>query len=135
MASDFTVVIGTRQGFGNEPAYLTGMEPNVPFVGSTKTFAFSCPNVNPTETAILMFQSRDVNLTKNVLSVNGIDIPGGIPVSPSKDTWNGNVMLINAGVLRSSNELLVGSRNAAGHVAGDLDDFILDNVVVMYKTL
>lgn len=132
--SEFTVVVTVRQGFGNEPGYLNSIEPQVPFVGSSKTFTFQCPNVKTNEAAVLMFQTRDVDHNKNLLSINGNDIAGGIPVSPSKDTWNGNVMLVAPGVLRASNQMLVRSRNAAGGDGGDLDDFILDNVVVMYKT-
>ena len=132
--SEFTVVVSVRQGFGNEPGYLNSIEASVPFVGPTKTFAFQCPNVKTNESAILMFQTRDVDHSRNVLSINGRAIPGGIPVSPSKDTWNGNVMLIEPGVLRPSNQMVVGARNSGGEVSGDLDDFILDNVVVIYKT-
>ena len=81
--SEFTVVISVRQGFGNEPGYLNGIEANVPFVGATKTFPFQCPNVKTNEAAVLMFQSRDVDHSRNMLSINGRDIHGGIPVSPS----------------------------------------------------
>jgi hypothetical protein len=132
--SEFTVVVTVRQGFGNEPGYLNSIEPQVPFVGAHKTFTFQCPNVKTNEPAVLMFQTRAVSHNRNVLSINGTDVAGGIPVSPSKDTWNGNVMLVAPGVLRTSNQMLVRSRNAAGGDGGDLDDFILDNVVVMYKT-
>jgi hypothetical protein len=135
MSADFSTVIAVRQGFGDEPALLKSMEPNVPFVGPTKDFAFACPNVNPSETAVVMFQSRDVDHNRNIFTINGSNVSGGIPVSPNKDTWNGNVMLIGAGVLRASgNELHVEARNASGGGGGDIDDFILDNVVVMYKT-
>ena len=135
MSADFTIVISVRQGFGNEPGYLNSIEPNVPFVGPTKDFTFSCPNVNPGEPAMLMFQSRDVDSSRNIITVNGSNVSGGIPVSPNKDTWNGNVMLIGAGTLRASgNELHIESRNTNGGGGSDIDDFILDNAVVMYKT-
>jgi hypothetical protein len=132
--SEFTVVVSVRQAFGNEPGFFNSIEPQAPFVGASKTFSFQCPNVNEGEAAVLMFQTRDVDHGKNVLSINGQDIAGGIPVSPSADTWNGNVMLIAPGVLRSTNRMLVRARNTAGGDNGNLDDFILDNVVVMYKT-
>jgi hypothetical protein len=134
MSADFTIVTPVRQGFGNEPGYLKSIEPNVPFVGPTKDFTFPCPNVNPNEAAVLMFQSRDVDSSKNIITINDSPVAGGIPVSPNKDTWNGNVMLITAGVLKASNELHIESRNNSGGGGGDIDDFILDNVVVMYKT-
>jgi hypothetical protein len=61
MASNFTAVLFTRQHFGNEQGTFNDVEPNVPFVGQAKDFPFDCPNVDPDETALLMFQSRDVN--------------------------------------------------------------------------
>lgn len=133
MSADFTIVISVRQGFGNEPGYLNSIEPDVPFVGPTKDFTFSCPNVNPNEAAVLMFQSRDVDSSRNIITINGSNVFGGIPVSPNKDTWNGNVMLIAAGILRASgNELHIEARNTSGGGGGDIDDFILDNVVVFF---
>lgn len=134
MSADFTIVIPVRQGFGNEPGYLRSIEPNVPFVGPTKDFTFPCPNVNANEAAVLMFQSRDVDSSKNIITINNNPVAGGIPVSPNKVTWNGNVMLIATGVLRANNELHIEARNTSGGGGGDIDDFILDNVVVMYKT-
>ena len=135
MSADFTIIVNVRQGFGNEPGYLNSIEPNVPFVGPTKDFTFSCPNINPNESAVLMFQSRDVDVTRNIITINSRNVPGGIPVSPNKNTWNGNVLLVERGTLRASgNALHIESRNSSGGGGGDIDDFILDNVVVMYKT-
>ena len=61
MATNFTVILFQRQQFGNEPGIFDDIEPDVPFVGSTKDFAFDCPGINPSETVFLMFQSRDVD--------------------------------------------------------------------------
>jgi hypothetical protein len=78
-----------------------------------------------------MFQSRAVDSSRNVITINGIEIAGGIPVSPATDSWNGNVMLIDANVLKASyNRLHIRCRT----VDGELDNFILDNMVVMYQT-
>ena len=145
MATDFTVILFQRQQFGNEPGVFdktdipnpADIEPNVPFVGPTKDFSFNCPNVNPGETAFLMFQSRDVDHPRNIFRVNGVDIFGGLPVSPSRDTWNGNILLIESRhQLKPANNVLhVESRDASGGGGGgDIDDFIIDNVVIVYKT-
>ena len=134
MSADFTIVTSEMQGFGNELGYLQKMEPDVQSVEPDRDFTFPCPNVNPNQAAVLMFQSRDVDNNKNIITINDNAVKGGIPVSPNKDTWNGNVMLIAAGVLKASNELHIESRNDSGSGGGDIDDFILDNVVVMYKT-
>ena len=45
--------------------------------------------------------------------------------------WNGNVMLIEPGVLRENNVLRIRSGELSN---GNLDDFIIDNLVVLFKT-
>ncbi len=136
MASNFTVILFQRQHFGNEPGTFNDIEPNVPFVGSAKDFSFNCPNVDPGETAFLMFQSRDVNHQRNVFQVNGIGVYGGLPASPSRETWNGNILLIEPHhqLRETGNVLHVESRNASGGGVGNIDDFMIDNVVIEYKT-
>lgn len=135
MASNFTVIQFQRQHFGNQPGTFNDLEPNVPFVGPTKDFSFDCPNVAPGETAFLMFQSRDVDHQRNGFQINGIDIFGGLPASPSRDTWNGNILLIEPQhqLQETDNVLRVESRNSTGGSGGDIDDFIIDNVVIEYK--
>jgi hypothetical protein len=85
MATNFTVILFQRQHFGNEPGTFNDIEPNVPFAGSTKDFSFDCPGVNPSETAFLMFQSRDVDHQRNIFQLNGVHVFGGLPASPARD--------------------------------------------------
>ena len=136
MATDFTTVLAQRQHFGNERGNFNDVEPDVMFVGPTKDFEFNCPNVNPGETAFMMFQSRDVDHRRNIFRVNGVDIFGGLPASPSRDTWNGNILLIESRhQLKTTNNVLhVEARNGSGGGGSDIDDFIIDNVVIVYKT-
>ena len=119
MATNFTVIQFQRQHFGNEPGSFNDIEPAVPFVGPAKDFVFDCPNVDPNDTALLLFQSRDVSHATNVFQVNGIQVFGGLPVSPSRDTWNGNVLLVERhhGLRATGNVLHVESRNASGGAA------------------
>jgi hypothetical protein len=135
MVSDFTVIQFQRQHFGHHPGSFNDIEPAVPFVGSAKHFVFDCPHVNPDEMAFLLFQSRDVDHPRNILQINGVQVFGGLPVSPSRDTWNGNVLLIEPHhrLQETGNILRVESRDASGSVKGDIDDFIIDNVVITYK--
>ena len=137
MGNSFTVVQSQRQHFGNQPGSFNDVEPDVPFVGSAKEYVFDCPNVNPAETAMLLLQSRDVSHSRNVLQINGTQVYGGLPVSPSRDTWNGNVLLVEPHhrLRATRNVLRVEARSTNGGTAGDIDDFIVDNVVVQYKTL
>jgi hypothetical protein len=136
MASNFTVVLFQRQHFGNEPGTFNDVEPNVPFAGRSKSFVFDCPNVQESEPAFLMFQSRDVDHPRNGFEVNGIGVFGGLPVSPARDSWNGNVLLVEPHhqLRATGNVLHVESRDARGTGSGDIDDFIIDNVVLVYKT-
>ena len=135
MATNFTVILFQRQHFGNEPGSFNDIEPNVPFAGSAKDFSFDCPGVNPGETAFLMFQSRDVDHQRNIFQVNGVDVFGGLPASPARDAWNGNILLIEPDhqLRATGNVLHVESRNSNGGSGNDIDDFIIDNVVIVYK--
>jgi len=136
MASNFTVVLFQRQHFGNGPGIFNDVEPNVPFAGRSKSFVFDCPNVQASEPAFLMFQSRDVDHPRNVFEVNGIGVFGGLPVTPARDSWNGNVLLIESHhqLRATGNVLYVESRDGRGTESGNIDDFIIDNVVIVYKT-
>ena len=137
MGTNFTVIQFQRQHFGNQPGSFNDIEADVPFAGPAKDFVFDCPKVNPNDTALLLFQSRDVSHARHVFQVNGIQVFGGLPVSPSRDTWNGNVLLVERhhGLRETGNVLRVESRNTSGGADGDIDDFIIDNVVIQYKTL
>jgi hypothetical protein len=136
MASDFTVIMLVRQHFGNQPGIFNDVEPAVPFVGPTKEYRFDCPNVDPSQTAYLMFQSRDVDHQGNLIKVNGLELFGRIPASPSRDTWNGNILLVekDAKLKPTGNLLIIRSRNQNSQNGGEIDDFIIDNVVISYKT-
>jgi hypothetical protein len=137
MATTYTVVLFSRQHIGNDPGVFDDIEPNVVFVGPAKDFLFDCPGVNPAEAAFLMCQSRDVDHQRNVFRVNGVDVFGGLPASPARDAWNGNILLIERHhqLKATGNVLHVEARTSTGGSAGDVDDFILDNIVVMYKTV
>jgi hypothetical protein len=140
MSTDFTVISSVRQHFGDEATTFNDIEPGVSgnsFVKGEKTFTFPCPNVDPNQTAVLMFQSRDVSKSqKNIFEVNKIPVFGGLPASPDRNEWNGNILLLEKhhGLKATGNTLHVKALNNAGTSSGDIDDFILDNIVVMYKT-
>jgi len=156
MAVDFTVVMDVRQRFGDrkvdEKESLneteSGLEADAPFVGAERTYAFRCPAVDRSQFALLLFQALGVS-TVQTLEINGLTIFGGIPVSVDRNSrrlgsgsdahtvhsliarWNGNVMLVHPGVLQDNNLMRI---RAAEMTADNLDDFIIDNVVVVFKT-
>ncbi len=82
------------------------------------------------------------------MEINGQIIFGGIPSSvefaPSPFLvqgqvqsrplahWSGNVMLVEPGVLQNTNVLRVSSRQIGS--SGNIDNFIIDNVVIVFKT-
>ena len=94
MTTNFIVILFQRQHLGNEQGTFNDIEPTVPFVGPTKDFSFNCPNIDPDETAFLTFQSRDVDHQRNVCQINGVNVFGGLPASPNRNTWNGNILLV-----------------------------------------
>jgi len=136
MATDFKEIVNVRQHFGDEKGTFNDVEPNLKFQGPKKDFTFDCPNVNPGETAFLIFQSRDVDHQRNIFRLNEVDIFGGLPASPNRDAWNGNILLIaSRHKLKATNNVLhVESRNENGETGGNIDDFIIDNMVIVYKT-
>jgi hypothetical protein len=136
MGSDFTVILHQSAHLGNEPGVLGP----APFKGPTfDSPPFSCPNVDPSQRAVLLFQTSNVQSAKNVIRINGSDLFGGIPVSTTASDesliWNGNVALVEANVLKASGNVLhLESRNTSGGGGDNIDDFVIDNVVVFFKT-
>src|SRR5665213_1939741 len=138
MALDFTVITSVRQRFGDESPNI-GLEANAPFVGKQKDFEFLCPNVDAGQQAILLFQNQGIGI-RTSLQINDQIVYGGVPASPEFVTeligdniayfqfgqWSGNVMLVLPYVLKENNVLQV--------QAGDGDNFIIDNIVIVFKT-
>jgi hypothetical protein len=147
MALDFTVVIAVRQRFGDREDDDLGQETIAPFVGSKKDYKFRCPGVDPSQQAILLFQCQGANAEQS-LEINGRQIFGGIPAAveqvplpvPIQDQiqsvpfaqWNGNIMIVHPRVLQENNVLRIRARELGD--SGNLDNFIIDNFVVVFKT-
>ncbi len=152
MSLNYTVVINVRQRFGDNENLDFGLEQQAPFVGLEKNFEFECPCIDSSQTAILLYQSMGVSRADNVMEINQQTVFGGIPTSFDfssvtfvdqvgdgiltsmqdilRATWNGNVMLISPNTLREQNVLHI--RSAVNN-DGDADNFIIDNLLVLYK--
>jgi hypothetical protein len=78
MASDFTVIIQTRQHFGDQADFFGGLGS---FVGQDRTFVFDCPGVDRGQLAVLVFQTLSVDHDSNVLELNDKSVAGRLPVS------------------------------------------------------
>ena len=138
MATSFTVILDQQRHFGNQPD-LFG---NAPFAGPEAEFIFQCPNIDLREDSILMFQARHVSHEENVFLVNGRQVFGGLPVSPTRGSaeesgWNSNVLIINQArhsLQETGNRLFIRSLDSGGGTSGNRDDFVVDNIVILYKS-
>lgn len=138
MATSFTVILDQRRHFGDQRD-LFG---SAPFAGSEAEFSFQCPNIDLREDSVLMFQSRHVSHEENVLQVNGLQVFGGLPVSPAggsaeESGWNGNILIVNQArhsLQETGNRLFIRSLDSNGGTSGNRDDFVVDNIVIFYKT-
>ena len=137
MAADFTVIRAVRARFGDTTEVLAG-EHQAPHVGVAEDFAFNCPMVDSSQMAVLEFESVDVTVAGNVMTLNGKSLSAPIRKSPGSGAsavWTANVVLVDKGILKPSGNILhVEARNANGGASGNRDDFILDNIVIFYKT-
>lgn len=149
MATDFTIIMRVRQAFGDrgQDGNENPAEPSAPFVGASKRYTFVCDNVDRSKEAVLNFQSLGVSHRKNIIKVNGLRIPGGIPTSleyffvdpllPSapRQVWKSSTQIVPSNILlRENNVLTIESRDFEGETNGRLDNFVIDNVVLFYKT-
>jgi IgA Peptidase M64 len=130
---NYTVISRIRQHFGEDPNFLTGA-----FVGQRKDFTFDCPGIDTSKEAVLMFQALHVTHPRNVFLINDETVFGDLPTTTNVDdeeAWAGQVLLVSANVLRPADNVLhIEARTTSGGTSGNLDDFVIDNVVLFYKT-
>jgi hypothetical protein len=148
MATDYTVIMMVRHRFGDSPAGTLGangmdqdefpIEHEAPFVGVSKDFDFSCQAVDRAAAGVLQFNALGVQNGTNIIRKYGIDIPGGISpgpawhaLTPHVPLWNTHTLLVDGSVLQEENILHIESTPDSN---GNLDDFIIDNVVIWFKT-
>lgn len=148
MATDYTVIQPVRQRFGDNTENLSDasrdwhqypIEIDAPFVGVSKDYSFGCPLIDRSEWGVLQFNALGVSSYNNVIRVNGVDVAGGIStgpefwaIDPHIPLWNTHSLLVEPGVLAEQNVLHIAS--AADQYGKYHDDFIIDNVVVWFKT-
>jgi hypothetical protein len=148
VATDYTVIQAVRQRFGDSPSGQLGrpgmdwgeypIEFEAPFVGASKDFFFNCPSVDRSQWGILQFEALGVSNWDNVIKINNVDVSGGIGIGPSwpyfdphVPLWNVHSLLVDGGSLSEHNVLHIES---SPDTNGNLDDFIIDNVVIWFKT-
>jgi len=125
----FVYITSSVQHFGDEPDFLTGT-----FRGDDHEFTFDAPGVNPNLRAVLMLQTRNVGSDLNVIRINNVNITGALVKHGDGNEWFAQLGEIPSGTLKATgNVLKVISRNSDGNPGGNLDDFNIDNVVVLYR--
>jgi hypothetical protein len=151
MALDYTIIQPVRQRFGDGD-YTWELnderEVEAPFVGRRKEFAFSCPNVDPSQMAALHFESFGLSSSANILEINGVPVPGGLKparvfvvaggttqgtvTSYGYSFWKAHALLVEANILGEQNVLHIAS--VVIDDDNNYDNFIIDNVVIFFKT-
>jgi hypothetical protein len=74
----------------------------------------------------------------NIIQINGVDVPGGISVgpvwiylNPHVPLWNTHSLLVEGSLLAEQNVLHIES---IPDPTGNHDDFLIDNIVIWFKT-
>ena len=128
---DYTVIAASRNHLGDQADELPGT-----FVGKATNLTFDCPGVDPAQPAVLTFQALSVGSELNVFTVNDKPISGGLPKTTGDGgAWSAQSMLVGPNTLKPRGNLLhLEARTTSGSAAGNIDDFVVDNLVVFYKT-
>ncbi|MGY4366834.1 hypothetical protein ACVW1A_002899 [Bradyrhizobium sp. LB1.3] len=144
MPVNFTVILFSRQRFGRNISSLTQVEPQAAFVGQAKDYSFDCPNVDTSQTAFMEFQAMGVSYPRNVFEINGVGVFGGLPIGPTRTegnittpAWTSHTLLVESHhqLRATGNVLHIESRDHPGPPPSLIpDDFILDNIIIVYKT-
>ncbi len=126
VSSNFVFIVSSAQHFGDEPGAFGGT-----FRGDDFDFIFDAPGINPNRRALLILEARGVG-APNVFQINGVNIGGALQQRDTNETFT-EMADVPAGTLRATgNVLRVIARNTNGQAGGNLDDFVIDNVVLHY---
>lgn len=80
-----------------------------------------------------MLQTRGVSVNCNVIKINGVDVSSALRADDD-DNWHTQIGEVPPNVLKSGNNTLqIAARNESCGVGGNLDDFVVDNVVILYR--
>ena len=135
MSTDFTIILYDPQHIGDQPKGLGGAGGNTAsYAGEQATYEFSCRSVDPGQHAVLTLNTYDVNSGKNVFSINGVQVKGGL-LKGQGEAWVTHQLIVtpDSNLKDTGNVLHVEARDNRGGT-GNVDDFLLDNVVITFKT-
>ena len=105
------------------------------FFGSAHSLFFDAPNVDNSKSAVLTFELADVRAPR-YMELNGKLLPAEPEVkNTGYDSFETVFVTIEKDLLKSSgNELHIKSLAEEGQAATNIDDFIIRNIAVLYKT-
>lgn len=165
MPMDFTVIQAVRQRFGHSWSAEEGEDEvfsTAPYVGTTAAYYFDCPRVSSGEWAILQFETVGLSFSERgedfwqlpsvlgyegSIQINDAFIPGGLKPGVSVKTndkkypsWRTNHLLVPQGLLRvEQNYLFIETPYSRMFSHSSYpryyDQFVIDNIVVLYKTV
>jgi len=128
VSSNFVFIIRERQHFGDEPGAHPGF-----FRGEDFSFPpFDAPGINPNRPAVLMLEARGVQ-NSNVFRINGVTISRALQPHPEANEAQTFTEIANVppGVLKAQGNVL--RVIAVKDAFGNLDDFVIENVVLHYN--
>lgn len=130
--ASFQYIVTMRKHFGDNPEWHSG----IVFEGGEADYTFSASDVNPNARAVLMLRTYGVGNNHNVLKINGKQLAHGLVAHSVEEEWVTQIVEVDPGLLKASGNILrIEARDANGGQAnGQLDDFVIDSVVLMYKT-
>jgi hypothetical protein len=126
----YAYIITSPQYFGDDPN-----ESGVSVVhrGQDHEYSFDLPGVDRTKVAVLMLKTFDLDYNLNSFTINGRSLLVRRHISGS-EFFADHIEVPGFFLKETGNELKISSRNSSGGVTGELDDFIVDDVVLVYKT-
>ncbi|MEO0972166.1 MAG: hypothetical protein AAFX85_03660 [Pseudomonadota bacterium] len=132
MSSSFTVITTASHHFGDHEGMFEKEDPTATFVGASHSTQFDVAGIDEGQQSLLMFRSFNVNFRTNVLSINGQVVERAISRSVERE-WKTQLVVLPAGVVKAgANTVTIESRTRTGETEGNLDDFIVTDLVLQY---
>lgn len=121
--SNFRVIFSVSRHLGDDPGE-----------GDDTDESFDAPDVDASKTAILLLRTQGVDFSKNVITINGVAVSNALVPHSVSNEYFSEIGIVPANTLKATgNTLYIGARNEDGNLGGNLDDFDVDNVVLIYK--
>jgi hypothetical protein len=103
--------------------------------GQDHEYSFNLPGVDRNKAAILMLRTALVSHKLNSFTINGHPLKIFHGRGHEDSEFSTDHVEVPGWMLKETgNELKISARNSSGGLGGDLDDFLVDDVVLIYKT-